>query len=198
MHCERDVGRERPWRRRPHEEKFTGAIFYWKFYKHRLVLEISVTAVRQFMLRQRRPAASTPRHHRMPLEQPSALAHLFQKMPNVLVVLLGHGVVGIFPIHPLPQPTRLLSLNACVFQHTIATGAGKFVQSICNDILLRVEPQAFFHLDFHPEALTIKPVLKSLVRSAHRPIALKHVFVRATPAMVHAHGIVGRDRPVDK
>ena len=52
------------------------------------------------------------------------------------------------------------------------------------------------HLD--PEALAVKAVLVAQLVAGHREEALKGIFVGAAPGVVHAHGVIGGDRPVEE
>ncbi len=66
------------------------------------------------------------------------------------------------------------------------------------DLLLVVEAELPLDLDLDPEALAVEAVLVPLPLPEHGVVALVEVLVGAAPGVVHAHRVVGRDRPVDE
>ena len=66
------------------------------------------------------------------------------------------------------------------------------------DVAFGFEAEFFFDFDFDPEALAIEPVLIAELVPGHRLVALKEIFIGASPGVMHAHGIVGGDRAVEK
>src|SRR5919198_476002 len=72
------------------------------------------------------------------------------------------------------------------------------LEAVLLDLALRVEAELLLDPDLHPEPLAVEPVLVEQVEPLHGPIALPDVLERPAPAVVHAHGVVGRDRAVDE
>src|SRR5665811_2079341 len=68
-----------------------------------------------FVLRKTDAAAGTPGHDIVPLVDPAAIMARLEKVPDRVVVLVGHRVVGVVPVHPLTKPYRLLDLAGGVF-----------------------------------------------------------------------------------
>jgi hypothetical protein len=99
----------------------------------------------------------------MPRIEPASLVAPLQEGPVVLDVGVGHGVVGVGPVHPLTQLLRLLRLDLGKVQHPFAAGAGETLQAIRLDLPLRVEAQGLLDFDFHPESLAVEPVLEALI-----------------------------------
>src|SRR3989304_621598 len=65
-------------------------------------------------------------------------------------------------------------------------------------IPLGPKPQLSFDLPPHPQPLAVEAVLVALPVAEHGVVALEEVLVGAAPGMVHAHRVVGRDRPVEE
>ena len=72
----------------------------------------------------------------------------------------------------------------------------KAVDAVGLDVLLGVEPHLLLHLNLHPEALAVKPVLVPLLEALHGLVALEQVLVGAAPGVVDTHGVVGGYGPV--
>ena len=60
------------------------------------------------------------------------------------------------------------------------------------------ESETLFDFDFHPQPLAVESVLIPQLFAAHGVIALVHVLQRPSPGVVHPHGIVRRDRPIEE
>ena len=71
-------------------------------------------------------------------------------------------------------------------------------EAVLLDLPLRVQAERLLDPDLDPEALAVEAVLVALVEPAHRLVALEDVLERPPPAVVDAHRVVGRDRPVDE
>src|SRR3990172_6871220 len=65
-------------------------------------------------------------------------------------------------------------------------------------IPLGPKPQLSFDLHLHPQPLAVEAVLVALPVAEHGVVALEEVLVGAAPGMVHAHRVVGRDRPIEE
>src|SRR5581483_8893360 len=107
-------------------------------------------AVDQLVLRERRPATRAPGQRARASIEPALLLARLQKVPDVLDVLVGHGVVRVIPVHPLAEPNRLLGLNSGVLADTLAATLGELSEPVGFDIALGVESEVLFHLDLDP------------------------------------------------
>src|SRR5207244_10350237 len=121
-----------------------------------------------------------------------------EEVPDVLDVVVRHRVVGVVPVHPLAEPNGLLSDDIGVFEDPLPTRLDKALETVLLNLALGVEPQLLLDLDFHPQALAIEAILVALVEALHGPEALIDILVGATPGMMHAHRIVGSDRPIEE
>ncbi len=131
------------------------------------------------------------------VEPPAFLAGL-KEVPDVLDVVVGMCVVAIVPAHPLAEPDRLLRNNVGEFLNSSATLPGKLGQPVGFNLTLGVEAQLFLYFDLDPEALAIEAILPALIESPHGMISLEDVLVGPSPGVVHAHGVVGRNRTIDE
>ena len=66
------------------------------------------------------------------------------------------------------------------------------------DVALAREAEVALDVDLDPQALAVEAVLPALVLAEHGVEALVQVLVGATPGVVDAHRVVGRDRPVEE
>ena len=60
------------------------------------------------------------------------------------------------------------------------------------------EAEFLFDLDLDPQPLAVEPVLITQFVPGHREKSLVGVFVGSAPGVMHAHGVVGGDRAVEK
>jgi len=104
----------------------------------------------------------------------------------------------IIPVHPVAEANRLLRLHGRHAQHALLAAQHKAIEPIGLDVLLGSKAELLFDLHLDPQALAIKAVLVAQLSALHGPKAAKEVLVGASPAMMHAHGIVGCDGPVDE
>src|SRR3989344_3382743 len=115
-------------------------------------------------------------------------------MPNHIVISVRKRVVRVIPIHKVAEALGLLGLDIGVLLDPLSAqidklGDGGFFvawDQILN-IFFALQPQLFFYLNFHPKALGVKTVLKSLAKTLHVPEALEKIFVGSSPSMVHSH-----------
>ena len=107
-------------------------------------------------------------------------------------------LIGIVPVHPHPEPDRLLGLARGEGQDTLLAQADELGDAVGLDVALVGQAQVALDVDLHPQALAIEPVLVALVVAEHRPEALEDVLVGPAPGMVDAHRVVGRDRAIEK
>src|SRR5207237_9832600 len=93
MDGRRDIARERPWRRRPHQERFLLALAQRKSNEDRGVLEDPAT-LGDLHLREASAAATAPRHHVVPAIDEAFVEALLEESPNRVVVLGRKGEVA--------------------------------------------------------------------------------------------------------
>src|SRR5580700_11731611 len=105
---------------------------------------------------------------------------------------------GIVPVAPIPQPDGLLGLPRGESQHALLAGSNEFLNAVFPNLALGLESKAFFYLDLDPQSLAIESVLVALRLAVHGVVALIHVLQGAAPRVMHAHGIIRRDRPVEE
>src|SRR5207249_2727696 len=65
-------------------------------------------------------------------------------------------------------------------------------------VAFRLQPQLFLYFYLDPESLAVEAVLVPLLMAGHGEVALESILEGAAPGVVHAHGVVGRDRPIEK
>jgi hypothetical protein len=76
--------------------------------------------------------------------------------------------------------------------------AGEGLQAVLLDLALGVEAELLLHPDLDPEPLAVVAVLIALVEALHGAEANEDVLERASPHVMNAHLLVGRDRAVDE
>src|SRR5207302_9154856 len=195
----RDVRGERPRRRRPDDERLFLPALQGEAHVERRVLELAVVLLaRLLVLRERGAAARAPLRRALALVEPAAPVRLGEESPDVLDVRVREGEVVVAPVHPLPEPLRLIGHDPHIPGDPLLAALGELGEAVVLDLALRVEAELLLYLDLDPEALAVEPVLVALVEAAERLVALEDVLQRAAPRMVDAHRVVGRDRPVDE
>ena len=107
-------------------------------------------------------------------------------------------LVRVVPVHPHPEPDRLLGLARRVGQHALLAERHELGDPERLDVALGREPEVALDVDLDPQALAVEAVLVALVLAEHRVEALVEVLVGAAPGVVDAHRVVGRDRPVEE
>ena len=192
-----DVGRERPGRGGPDDEVLAIALEQRQAHVERRVGDVLV-GVDQLVLGERRAAARAPRHRAMALVEPSQLMHALEKLPDVRDVGIGHRVVRLVPVHPLPEPLGVLGQLARIRRHPLTAGDGELVEAVLLDLGLGVEPELLLDPHLDPQALAVEAVLVALIMAEHRVVALPDVLDRAAPSVVHPHRVVGGDGAVDE
>src|SRR5262249_17598009 len=86
----------------------------------------------------------------------------------------------------------------CVGEHTLLTGAHEIFDPVVANFALGAESEAFFHLNLHPQSLTIEAVLVAQLAPVHGVIALVHILERAAPGVMDSHRVVGRNRSIQE
>ena len=116
-------------------------------------------------------------------------AHLFGEQSQL---------VRVIPVHPVAQPLRLFGLSCGEAEHAAFAFVDEVVNAVLVDGGLRAQAELLFDLDLDPQTLAVEAVLVALVVTHHREESLIGVFVGASPGVVDAHRIVGRDRAVEE
>ena len=97
-------------------------------------------------------------------------------MPDIEIVCLGIGVVGVIPVHKHAQTFGLVGLESGILIDSGQTGFGKIFQSKLFDIFFGVKTGFLFNLNFNPKSLAVKAILKSLFKALVVFVALEHIF----------------------
>ncbi len=143
-------------------------------------------------------APRAPRHHVVPLVHEAALPAPLEEHPDAVVVLVGHRVVRVVPVHPVAEAQRLLRLDARVVEDAGLAPLDELGDPVPLDVALAPEPELLLDLDLHPQPLAVEAVLVALAVAQHRVVAAEEVLVRPPPGMVDAHRVVGGDGPVEE
>ena len=197
MDGRRHVGGQRPGGGGPDQQPGVGATVDGQPHVDGVVLDLLV-GIDELVLREGGAAAGAPGHGPLGRRDPAALVAALQEVPDVFDVGVGMGVVGVVPVHPLTEANGLAGLDAGEGFDAGAAGVGEGFQAKGFDVALGVEAQVFFDFNLQPEALAVEAVLVALVVAAHGPVTLVDVLVGAAPGVVHAHGVVGRDRAIEE
>ena len=198
IHRGRNVRRQRPRRRRPDRERFAVAILQRELDEERRVLELLVLAGEELVLGDRRSTARAPDRRAVSLVEPATFVGGLQEAPDVLDVGVRERVVVVVPVHPHAEAARLLCDHLRELRDPLLAALGELREAVLLDLALRVQPERLLDLHFDPETLAVETVLVPLVESPKRLVALKDILQRPSPGVVHAHGVVGGDRPVDE
>ena len=197
VHGRRDVRRQRPGRRRPEHEGAVAAVEQVRADVEREVLGLDV-GTEHLVLRQARAATRAPGQRHVALVQVLALEALLQEEPDRFDVLVRVREVRVVPIHPLPEARGLLGDDLCVLIHALAARAREVVEPEGLDVGLALEAERPLDLHLDPQTLAVETVLVPAALTLHRVEADDSVLQRATPRVVHAHGIVRGDRAVEE
>ena len=76
--------------------------------------------------------------------------YFFQKFPDGIIIFLGHGEVGIIPIHPVSQTFGLFRLDARIFDDPFFTFVDEIFNPVSFNISLGLKPQFFFNFHLDP------------------------------------------------
>ena len=102
------------------------------------------------------------------------------------------------PVHPHPEPLALLGLLRGEAVDARLAQLHEAVDAKAFDLALVVEAELALDIDLDPQALAVETVLVALTLAEHGVVALVEVLVHATPGVVHAHRVVGGDRPIQE
>ena len=97
-------------------------------------------------------------------------------MPDRVIVLIAHGIIRIFPIHPIAETLALFGLNTRKLDHAVFTGLHELFNTECFDIGFGLETVFLFHFHFDPETLAIETILVTHLFAQHAVIAVEDVF----------------------
>jgi hypothetical protein len=123
---------------------------------------------------------------------------LLQELPDGVVVLVRHRVVGVVPVHPVAEPDGLLGLDGGELADALLALLHEAGQAELLDVTLALEAEFLLHLHFHPEPLAVEAVLVAQLASLHGVEALVAVLVGAAPGMVELHRVIRRDGAVQE
>src|SRR3989339_2144700 len=110
-----------------------------------------------------------------------------QSLTNLVCRLLlekktvGVRIIGVVPVHPLPQSHGLLGLDAGELLHALAALAREVVDAEALDVGLALEAQLLLHLHLEPEPLAVEAVLAAAGVAAHGLVADEGVLEGAAP-----------------
>ena len=198
MHRGRDVGGEGPRGSGPDQQRLAVRVGQRQAHVHRGVGHLLVPLGDDFVLRQAGAAARAPGHRVGASVEPAVLVAALQEMPDGVVVLIRHGVVGVVPVHPVAEAPGLFGLDRGVLAHPLLALLHEAGDAVGLDVALGGEALLLLHLHFDPQPLAVEPVLVTLAIALHGAPAQEQVLVGAAPGVVHPHRVVGGDRTVDE
>ena len=82
--------------------------------------------------------------------KPAALVARLEEVPDILDVGVAHCVIGVRPVHPLPQADRLFRLSLAESVHPLPASPAELCQPEFLNLTFGVQPQVAFDLDLHP------------------------------------------------
>ena len=200
LHRGRDVRGQGPGGRRPDHERFPGPVEQGETDEERRVDPILIdAALRELVLRERRPAARAPLGRAVAEVEPAALVHLVEEAPDVLDVRVAEREVVVPPVHPLSEADRALGKRTRRPYDHVPAAAGELREPELLDLALRVEAELALDPDLDPEPLAVEPVLVALAVAAERLVPLERVLQRSAPRGVYAeHHAIRGGRAVDE
>ena len=77
-----------------------------------------------------------PGHSLVALINPAFLPANLKKVPDGVVIFVGHGEVGIVPVHEITESFALLCLDSGKFQNSLFTLIDEFGDTVGFDIFL--------------------------------------------------------------
>src|SRR5258706_13802924 len=91
----------------------------FQFDKHCLVSDVFIILGQYFVLGNRCLTPGAPGNAILAFVNPAIVMAYSKKMPNHVIVLIGHCVIRMIPIHKITKPFTLLSLNIAIFEDTL-------------------------------------------------------------------------------
>ena len=193
-----NVGGERPGCRRPDQQRLPRPFVDRELEIDTGVGHLPVALGDDLHVGEAGGAARAPGHGVLAFVEPAPFVADLEEVPDGVVVLVGVGVVGVVPVHPLGEPKRLLGDLVGEALDALLARVDEAVDAVGLDVALRREAELSLHLHLDPETLAVVAVLVALAEALHRLVALEGVLVGAAPGVMHAHRVVGGDRPIDE
>ena len=164
----------------------------------RQVADLVVALRRDLHVGEPGAAARAPGHHVVALVDEPPLVALLQEGPDRVVVLVAVGEVAVLPVHPHAEPLALLGLKRGEGVNPRLAQLHEAIDPERLDLAFVVEAELLLDLDLDPQPLAVESVLVALPLAEHGVVALVEILVGATPRVVHAHRVIGRDRAVEE
>ena len=89
-------------------------------------------------------------------------------------------------------------MRSANFEDPLLAALDEFGDAELLDVSLALETELFLDLDLDPEPLAVETVLVALALAEHGLVALEEVLVGPAPGMMDAHGVVRRNRTIEK
>ncbi len=130
--------------------------------------------------------------------QKSLVPDLFQRPPLGLdkIIVISH--IRIVHVGPEAHCAGEILPHALVFPDALLAFVDKGFQAVGFDLILAVQPQQFFHLDLHRQAMGIPSCLAGHHIALHGAVTGDHVLDNPGLHMADVGLAVGRRRPVIK
>ena len=178
MHTKRDVGRERPRRRRPSENIGIFRIFYLEFYKRGRLFYVLI-ALRYFVRRKRRSATGAIGHDFMTLIQQAFLMNFFERPPFGLDIIVVIGNVRVVHIAPVPYRVGHFFPFRRVLPNGLFTLLDKRFYTVAFNTRLTFQTQLFLYFKLYGKTVRIPPRLSQNVVAFHGLITGHDIFHNA-------------------
>ena len=126
------------------------------------------------------------------------VGELLQQPPHRFDVAVVVGDVGLFQVHPVADAGGQLVPQRGVLVDRLAAGGVVLGDAEGLDVGAVLQPQRFFDLDLHRQAVGVPAGLALHAVAAHGLVAAEAVLDGARQHVVHAGAAVGRGRPFIK
>ena len=196
MDCDRYVRSESPGGRRPDQERFAWPVDQGEPDVEAGVRDVLIALGDDFVMRDAGSASGAPRHYVASFVDIAIPMADLEEVPDGVVVLVRHGVVGVVPVHPVSEANRLASLDVGEPPHALLAQLHEFVDAEVLNVRLGLHTQISLDVDLDPQALPVKSILVALLEALHRLVALEDVLVGTPPSVVNSHRVVGGDGAV--
>ena len=195
---DRRVRHERPWRRRPDEQRVAlaqraGGPRHGQPHVDRRVLDVLV-ALRDLVRGQRGAAAHAVGHDLVALVEQVALPHRLQRPPDRFHVARVERVVRVVHVDPVGDPLRQRLPVGQVLQHGRAALGVELGDAVALDVLLGLEPELLLDGDLDRQPVRVPAGLALDVVPGHRLVAREDVLEDARQHVVRARVAVGGRR----
>lgn len=121
-----------------------------------------------------------------------------EELPDGVVVLVGHRIVRVVPIHPVAEANRLRGLDGGILEDALLAFFDEGSDAVRFDVPFRLEAELLLHFHLDPQTLAVEAVLIPELMAGHGVEALVEILVSAPPGVVHAHWIVRRNGAVEE